>query len=113
MQLTTQEALDLLRRLSDDVGSARSALRDAEQRRDAVIRALDGQSSPTRQAMADACGVTKSAIHFIVGRQKPEREQLADGVPMDDRLYRQLVDVVGGFARQVKGSDSVRFDVDA
>lgn len=111
MDLTPAEALELLQTLGLNLQESRAAAERCEAARDAVVRALDGQPGVRRSGMAAALGVTPNNVHRIVSRAKPEREQLADGVPMDPELYAALVAVIGGFARQVRGSDAVRLHV--
>jgi hypothetical protein len=111
MNVTVREALDLLRRLAEDVERTRAVAAEAESRRDALIRVLDGQPGMVRREMAAALGLTKIRVAQIAGKAKPERELLVDGVPMDEALYAQLVAAVP-FARTLRGADAVRLDVD-
>jgi hypothetical protein len=112
MQLTVEEALSLLNRLGDNVRQKRLALEEAEDARNALIRAFDGQPGMARTAMAMALGIDRTRVFVIANERKPERESLAgDGVPMDQALYDALVEVVGQFARNVRDAESVHLDV--
>lgn len=114
MEITVDEALALLRSTADRVQRARSAAEEAEDVRDALIRALDGQPGMLRRDMAAAAGITKSRFFQIAQTAAPEREAILDGVPMDQELYDALAEVLGSFARQqLRGSEAVRLDVHA
>jgi hypothetical protein len=113
MQITVEEALQLLRLQGERVARARALVDEAEDARDALIRELDGQPGMVRREMAEALGMTKTRLFQIAGNAKPEREALVDGVPMDQELFDALVDVVGQFARTQKDAEAVRLDVHA
>lgn len=113
MEISVTEALAVLATLGDDVARTRGIAREATERRDAVIRELDGQPGMVRREMAEQLGMSKQALLVIAQRAAPERERVLDAIPMDEELYAQLVAVIGGFARSLKGAEAVKFDVHA
>jgi hypothetical protein len=113
MELTTEQALKIIRNLSAGIEEAREKARNLEQSRDMLMRQLDSQEGIRRAEMAAAAGVTVSRLQQIVtGGATPEREMLADDVQLEPRLYAALRDVLGDAAEQLR-TDGYRVDVSA
>ncbi|MFC0681474.1 hypothetical protein ACFFGH_26900 [Lysobacter korlensis] len=110
MEISTEEALDLVRRLSQRVEEVREQLQLQERCRDDFLRMLDGQEGMRRSVMAAAAGMTVSRLQQIVTAGSPQRELFAEGVELDPRLYEALRDAIGEAADRV-AADRYRVDV--
>jgi hypothetical protein len=91
--VTVQQALGVLRTLSEQADAARAAWERARADRDALIEHFDGQEGISRSAMAEACGISRVTLWKMLERRP---ESVEEDVVLSDALRDALQEALAG-----------------